>query len=51
MQEVEAVVRRVQSLAEVLSIDERHAQELATQEPRYLASYQLEVHFLHQWEH
>ncbi|CAL8464994.1 g4529 [Coccomyxa elongata] len=36
LEEVEAVVRRVQSLAEVLSIDERHAQELATQEPRFL---------------
>ncbi len=35
MQEVEAVVERVQSLAKVLEIDDRHAQELATQEPRY----------------
>ncbi|BDA50590.1 hypothetical protein COCOBI_16-2660 [Coccomyxa sp. Obi] len=36
LEEVEIVVRKVQSLAEVLSIDERHAQELATQEPRFL---------------
>ncbi|EIE20528.1 hypothetical protein COCSUDRAFT_48546 [Coccomyxa subellipsoidea C-169] len=36
LEEVEAVVERVQSLAKVLEIDDRHAQELATQEPRFL---------------
>jgi hypothetical protein len=35
LQEVGVVVKRVQSLAKVLEIDERRAQELATQEPRW----------------
>ncbi|KAK9917180.1 hypothetical protein WJX75_001602 [Coccomyxa subellipsoidea] len=36
LEEVGVVVKRVQSLAKVLEIDERRAQELATQEPRFL---------------
>lgn len=35
MQEVDGIVADIHALENTLSIDQRHAQELVTQEPRY----------------